>query len=376
MDLIDPDRRLWPDDETESTSTVPFLALGNPAAGRVLIPASPLAVSGQSLIRHHGGMTHTERFIRRTAATSARMGILRVLLRKRRHVDLGDPDDPSSLRHVLAAATGEDRPHIAASFGPTRSNQKPVIRVMRADGVAIAYAKIGWTPLTARLVEAEVTALKTPGVRDLKTVKAPQVLHYGMWQSKRIAVFEAVPGRPGRVDPSEEAFTEVARLWGSEHQTLNESEFANTLITSAETVEGSNSVRARATAQNLLERYGSESFRFSGWHGDWTPWNNARYDKPRIALWDWERAGEVAPEGFDSIHYRFQPIFIRSRHNLADLLESATSGLINTSANQRSALAHLYAAGIALRHLQPDSDRGPVERSIQLLDEIDQLIRI
>lgn len=373
MELIEPDRRLWPESEPSPTASE-FLVLGDPAKGRVLIPMSPTSVTAESLERFHGGMGLGDRIARRGAATLGRLGLLKALARDRRYVDLGLAEDSNSLRHLLSSVTGEDHIAIAVSFGPTRANQKPVIRIMREDGTTIAFAKIGWSSLTSRLIEKEVAALQTSGVERLQNVAAPPVLFDGKWQEFRIAIFGAILGRPGKLTPTETAFLEVASLWGRTESRLEGSEFARQLKASADRVEGPIGETSRSTIEKLLSSYGSDSFEFAGWHGDWTPWNNARFDDSKIVLWDWERAGDPAPVGFDSIHYRFQPEFLKRQRALIDLLEIATAGLERHSTHKRETLGQLYSASIALRHLQPDSGDGPFGRSAALIEELRELL--
>jgi hypothetical protein len=371
--VTEPDRRLWPE-SAESPTSSRFLVLGESDKGRMLIPTRPRAATGEALVRFHGGMGLSNRIARRAGAILGRFGLLETVVRNRRFVDIGDVADPNSLHHLLSSATGEKEIAIAVSFGPTRANQKPVIRVMQPGGATVAFAKIGWSALTGRLIQQEVAALQTPGIGHLQHVTAPPVLFAGEWQTFQVAVFGALLGKPGRTTPSEDAFNEVGGIWGVSESTLGESEFARQLIRSADHVEGLVGEQASMSIEKLLALYGGDSFNFAGWHGDWTPWNNARLDDSRIALWDWERAGDAAPLGFDSIHYRFQPAFLRSRLALGDLLELASSGLENQPALERLKLARIYAATIALRHLQPDSGAGPYQKSANLIKGLGDLL--
>lgn len=370
MELTQPHRSLLPETRTDTSET--FHVLGHPEKAQVLLPTGSPKATARSLLRYHGGMGRGEQLARRGAAILARLGILALMVRGERFVDFGDIDDPGSLRSILSNATGEQDFTVAISFGPPRANQKPVIRIMRPDGSAIAFAKLGWNPLTARLVDAEVAALEEPGIGALKSVTAPRVLYSGPWRDNRVAVFTALKALPGKLTPSEAAFVEVAEIWPHTRQTLATSNYARNLEASARSARDVVGDLAVETVEGLLEAYGGEELYLAGWHGDWAPWNNARLDDNRIALWDWERAGQEAPEGFDSIHYRFQPEWLKDKVPTESLIASSTAGLSGRSPTMREAIGQLYVATIALRHLQPDSTGGPVDRSTQLLRDLDQ----
>ena len=120
--------------------------------------------------------------------------------------------------------------------------------------------------------------------------------------------------------------------------------------------------------------FGDEEMEFGGWHGDWTPWNNARFDPDRIVLWDWERSGQPAPLGFDAIHYRFQALVHGPSGSLRRLLDESTVNVRAT--DQKQLLGYLYAATISLRHLQPDTFGGPRAMSAAHLAELREMISL
>jgi hypothetical protein len=55
----------------------------------------------------------------------------------------------------------------------------------------------------------------------------------------------------------------------------------------------------------LASRLAGTRWRFGAWHGDLTAWN-AHPDPGGVAVWDWERASDPVPVGFDAAHAAFQ----------------------------------------------------------------------
>ena len=339
-----------------------------------MFPIEYNRAAAASFIRYHGGMGTRERTTRRLGYLIARMGLLSLVANDQRAVDIGDQGDPNSLSSLLTNATGESQLCLAVTFGPTRSNQKPIIRAIRKDGTTVAYAKVGWNDLTKGLITNEVGALQNPAIKDLRQVVTPAVLHIGPWGSNLIAVFEALEGRPGRLTPPSAAFEEVGRMWPTETTNLSNSRYATRLREQSMAVQGSAAATTKEVIGLVLERYGDHEFEFGGGHGDWTPWNNARRDGGKVVLWDWERAGHPGIIGFDSINYRFQPLAVKGRRSLSELLRAGTEGIEALSPPQRIALGHLYAATIALRHLQPGSERGLASTSLGYLEELRLLV--
>jgi hypothetical protein len=376
MELTEPHQSLWPGGGQSDTAET-FQVLGHAEKAQVLLPTRPLKATSQSLIRYHGGMGFGTRVARRGAATLARLGILGVLIRDRRFIDLGSTNDPGSLRSIISNAVENGSFSVAISFGPPRANQKPIIRIMNPDGRTVAFAKIGWNELTKNLVDAEVEAVSSEAVQALNSVVAPRVLFHGNWETNRVAVYQAVLGGPGRVEPDANQFLAVAHCWPTSTQKLRTTSFFERLVADLTNIEGSNGQVARGIVELLDATYGEKEFSLGGWHGDWTPWNNARLSQRRIVLWDWERAGGEAPLGFDSVHYRFQPSSLRGgRRPVAQLLNAAIRpGNSSLAGNDPEAIGRLYMATVAARHLQPGGESGPVAQYGTFLNELAAILR-
>lgn len=370
--MTEPHERLWPSEPGSQDNGTRYAIVGSPEVGQLLVPLDSRRAASEAFVKFDATMGLADRALRRSASLVARSGVFRFLTRRSRWIDLGDKDHNGSLLSILSAATGKRDLQVAASFGPPRANQKPILRIMRSNGTTIAYAKVAWNDLTHRLIENEVKTLRLPQVGQLKTVTAPEVLYTGPWLDKSIAVFGALRQQPGKLAPSNEAFEEVAGMWGIEEYPLAGSDFVRALEESAAQLIGPAAELGIRVVDRLVMRYGNEIMPMGGWHGDWTPWNNARCGS-RIALWDWERAGAPSPLGLDSIHYRFQPLSVEGDHTLTDLLNIATAGI---SADRATAmtLGHIYTAAIAFRHLGPNTSEGPQEKSLGYLAELDQLL--
>ena len=62
---------------------------------------------------------------------------------------------------VLPRILGVPRVEVAVSIGrQLRPNLKPVLQIMTPEGDVLAYAKLGWNPLTRSLVENEAAVLR------------------------------------------------------------------------------------------------------------------------------------------------------------------------------------------------------------------------
>ena len=85
------------------------------------------------------------------------------LSRERFVVRTGPAVDPAMdlVGSVLPRVLGVPRVEVAVSIGrQLRPNLKPVLQIMAPEGDVLAYAKLGWNPLTRSLVENEAAVLR------------------------------------------------------------------------------------------------------------------------------------------------------------------------------------------------------------------------
>ncbi|HJR91814.1 MAG TPA: hypothetical protein VJ938_05200 [Acidimicrobiia bacterium] len=334
--------------------------MGKPDASQVLVPLDRRAATAGALIRHHAGMGAGERITRRLVSGAARVGLLKPLLRRRVSVDAGTSGQPS-LHAEIARLLGQSPLWLSVSFGPPRPNQKPVVRALDARGRTVGVAKIGWDTLTTALVEAEAAAVQMPALRRLTHVTVPELIALDEWRGHRLAVYKAEMGRPGRTNPSWEAFSEVATAWPTARLQVENSPLTRSLADTG--------ALAFEVLEVALARWGGIELQFGGWHGDWTPWNTARRSGGGVVVWDWERAGPGVPLGFDMIHYRFQARATRGGYPVADLLAD-----VRTWDPLARLLTSEEAEATAVWYLMAISHRHAGHRHLTYLEELARVL--
>lgn len=348
---------LWETDPPPGTATTPMAALRKRDGSQLLIPLRTNTLAAAALIRHNGSETLANRLVRRVAWLGARTGLARPLLRPRIRVAIeGSKHEGPSLHEYLADLLGMNAVEFSVTFGPPRPNQKPVVRVMTATGETVAFAKIGWNELTTRLVEHEVTFLRSPVARAFRRVEVPRVLHLDWWRSHRLALFTPLLGIGSRLEPSPDAFADVALAEGQFRQPLVTSPYLQSrhLLVTALPVDD------RSLGSRLLDiverKWASLDLTFGRWHGDWTPWNMARSPRGSLILWDWERTEEGVPLGLDAINCVLQPLLRRQvRQPLMVLAETQRRSRVVLAAlgldeSAQEATLHLYILEMLLRH--------------------------
>ena len=252
------------------------------------------------------------------------------------------------LSHHLARVLGRPDVDMAVRVGGTRPNSKPVMRVS-AGAEALAYAKVGWSPLTRELVAAEAEALRRLASAPPASFSVPELLHAGEWRGTALTVVAPVGG--GRIDahpePPAEATTELARGAGAHRSRLDDGAWWQRL---RERIGRTGAGPQRALAERTAAAHGGTELDHGRFHGDWTPWNMTRTDG-RLLAWDWERAGDRAPVGIDAVH-----------HCLLVLMNAR--GL----APEQAAAETLARAGALLAPLGVAADAAPALVAAELLE--------
>ncbi|MSO38535.1 MAG: hypothetical protein EXQ69_09865 [Acidimicrobiia bacterium] len=208
---------------------------------------------------------------------------------------------------------------VVSLLGPPRPNDKPVLQVLDSSGATLAWAKVGWTPLTRQLVEHETQMLNTLTDRELP-FDVPLPIASTIIDGYSIALHSALPvwtaGRK-RCSPKVDWLTVAVSSTGTlTTEPFGETEYLAGLNKRIELVA---SVDARATLSHVVDRlvgeHASVPLKCGRSHGDLSAWNlDWRSDK--VLVWDWERAQDGLPVGIDAIHYAVQQ---KSRLSLADL---------------------------------------------------------
>jgi hypothetical protein len=314
-------------------------------------------------------------------ATSRRARLRQVVLAGLFSVGLGDRsvgdlafrdtvrvDGPERLSARLAALIGGDV-RVSMRFGPDRANRKPVLQLLDATGVCVAFAKVGVNPLTRELVRREAAALTRLEDQNLAPVRPPRLLFAGRWREdlelmvvEALPVWRPEPTRPGAVDDARiAAMRAVAKVGG----VRTDVDALNGYLTDL-------TARIRALDPNpgtgpllgALDRVRASGLPvpIGAWHGDWTDGNMAVRDD-EVLLWDWERFADRVPVGFDALHCEFNRAMgapNRSAAAAAAAVRDRCADLLapfDVPATMAGAIWSLYAAEIATRFLTDGLDR-------------------
>ena len=301
-------------------------ALPGLARPRVLVPLASNRAAAEAVRQYSDGMTQRARLAKAAVGLALRSGALPGWLRRRGLVvAAAGPAEGSLLGDHVPAALGRSDLAAAIVLGPVRPNRKPVVQLIGRDGRPVGYMKVGWNDLTRRLVRAEADTLRRLAGASLRTFTAPDLLHQGRWQGLDITISSALPHRVLRrrrryALPPVAVSREVAALGGVEEAALGESGWwaglQERLVPVRQAMAAGRAGPAApgdlgaggSTLDGILERLAAQSstrLAFGTWHGDWGPWN-LRSTPGRLLVWDWERAADGVPLGFDLLHFGYQ----------------------------------------------------------------------
>jgi len=249
---------------------------------------------------------------------------------------LGRLSGKDSLMEHIGELVGVDTDSMAVTIGPPRANRKPVLQLMAPDGEIVAFAKIGWSPLTRELVRNEAAWLGYLGRSEMAGILVPRHIGVTEWRGLDVAVLGPVPiraypmRRPGR-PPSLAVFRQIATSTGTTDELLGESHFAERHIEQAAGTADAELVT------RTLARHEEELLEFGTWHGDFSPWNMSSGLRG-ISIIDWEFARPGVPVGFDVLHFGLQ--VNQNRRGL-----SADRALVQALESGRPTLERLGAFG-------------------------------
>jgi|SRR6185437_621178 len=273
---------------------------------RLLIPARRRA--GAAAVRRYGEPGSARaRLGRRALGLALASGAGPVLLRDRLRIRV--PAGAPTLETYLSGQLGGEV-LLSMHLGAARANRKPVLQLLTPAGRTVAFAKVGITPLTSRLVSDEHAALDQVQAGGLTTVQAPQVLHLGRWQDLDVLILSALPvwraRRPLADGQLAAAMAEVAGLAAGPPEPLAGGRYLRGLAGRLAAAPASaDRAVLEAELAELNREHGRHELALGAWHGDWTPWNMA-VTADGLLLWDWERFATGVPAGFDALHYQLQ----------------------------------------------------------------------
>lgn len=272
---------------------------GNP---RLLVPESGPVVQTRVLRRQLTGQRWRTRLARNGLSLAAGSGMLTWLPGLR--VAVTGPQGAPSIEDPLRDVLGVDEIRLTMPVGPARSNRKPVLQVTDPTGRVLAFAKVGHTPLTRRLVRQERQALRSLETASLKEVRVPRVIALLWWEGYDVAVLEAlvIPSRRVTGEAGQRRLLSVVEEIAAIGRTVIEwrhHPYRPALLAQVGDC-GERGAPLRRHVEQVDDRL---RFATGAWHGDLNPGNIAVVPGP-CPVWDWERFEVGVPVGFDLLHHR------------------------------------------------------------------------
>lgn len=348
-------RALWPNTEFVRISTSPrpaigwrrvttFFVLPHLRRPRLLVPDRPGA--GAALAVYNDAMGCTTRLRKAVAAQAidrrlgpflGRQQLSLDVHRDASHADLCD----QLFDHWVASVIGRPDAFAVIMFGAPRPTRKPVVLLVSPEGQRVAYAKIGWNPMTADMVNNEAKTLQRLAHLEIRSFLAPRPILQGTWYGQPVLITEALPTSFRRQRklhswPEPAVLLSVASADARfERVPVGESPWWRDLSNQLARHGQPGGLEPLADFRDYLQQsQGGRLVHLGRWHGDWAPWNMATLGDGRVSLWDWERSRLGVPVGADAAHFAFQVALSRTAWDgaaayrravveLADYLEAA-----------------------------------------------------
>ena len=215
------------------------------------------------------------------------------------------------LLDYLSTALGEPHLVFAGTDRPCREFVTPVLQLFTVEGRCIGFAKIGWDPVTQRMIDDEADALRRVRAASPSGVRVPDVLWHGYWQGLAVMVTAPMPTDirrlPRRARVPVDPLAEIAAVDGPVAPTaLGTSDYLRDAMETgfAAATVGRRDVLHRA--ERITADFGELDLTFGRWHGDWVPWNLGR-SRDTLFAWDWAYSATAVPLGFDAMHFAAIP---------------------------------------------------------------------
>lgn len=274
---------------------------------RLLLPASPGLARAATAAFSGGRAGLARRLIEQS------IGLAAAAILPTDRVRAEPSADETSSRKDLLCHVASHLPvaptFLAVRLGSDRPNQKPVVVFGTDEGDVVAFAKLGWNPLTRRLVAAEARALRRlVEPRRLEVVRVPEIRLHEPWQDARVLVMEALPRH---VRPSVSRTARRARLVaamrdiaGATHHSSLGDWVAERLMPRVQAMESTARDVVLDALDRVVGRLGRLDVEIGAWHGDFRPWNLV-VETDEVRVWDWERFGAERLVGMDAVHFHF-----------------------------------------------------------------------
>ena len=373
--LLDAARLIWPAPATvridragaagpvgtdRSRSLVLVPSAANP---KLAVPAEPRAAAATVARSATAPGSFADSARTRAISVAFGSGLGGRLLRDRLVVTL--PAGASGLDDFLGELLHE-RVVVGLRVGPPRANRKPVLSVVTPDGRLLAYAKLGRSELTDRLVADEGAALTRLAASDLGDVVVPRVLFAGRWQEHQVLVQSPLPVRRSSgsdVDRRvEAAMVVVSGAEGVSEARLSAHPWWTRTTDAAHRLPPTDSRGPLLGIGAALAEHADRTLPMGGWHGDWNP-GNCSVVPGSVLVWDWERYETGVPLGFDALHLRLQSAIgggATPRAAATALLTDAPGLLapFGVPSGDACLVAQLYLWGLGVRYATDDQAKA------------------
>jgi hypothetical protein len=287
------------------------------------------------------------------------------------HVMVGKRQ-PSDLETALSDAVGHDRIDLAIALPHRHSHQHRVgFLVMSPGGQPLAYAKYGYRPYAASLLEREGSFTHYVRGLHLEKVAVPDVLRHGALGAGYVLIFAPIaPGSraAGRVLTArhQAVLLELARHAGSEPSAALLSRFSARLKVMAPLLPSDWTTLLTSAADAIVATPGVTELASVLSHGDFVPWNMRTCPDGRLVLFDWERGQRDQFPLWDGFHFLTQVDITLHRasprasaaRSLEQLSRSDMAGILGLSTTQVSALFLAYLADASLQWFESEATRG------------------
>jgi hypothetical protein len=319
----------------------------------LLVPNDRRA-GARSLLQFNDSMTQGGRSAKAAMAIALRMGLAQVFLRHRFSVSVIDAGR-DLIESELPRLLGVRRVEVSIFAGRgQRPNVKPVLQVMDVEGRILAFAKLGWNPLTTSLVDNETMVLRMLARKATTSFRAPTVLHAGQWNGLRLVLLTPLRHRYLRSrgvesSPPLHVLEEVAAIGPIRRERLVTGQYWLELTERAASAAGpiGNSDEDEGVFSRLGRRLSDARVVTCMSHGDFAPWNMIHADGG-LNVWDWERAYASRPLGFDALHFNFEVAYQKQRLGPAEAIASAMARsrpafqALRVSAEEAEAVREVY----------------------------------
>ncbi len=315
----------------------PYLAQPSLEHLQSLFPLSDRRATARALHRVHDARPLSQRILGLGAQVGALGGQLERLGGEVVHLP------PFGIEQRLARALGEPSLLISVSIGPRRRNRKPVLQLLRPNGVLIGFAKVAWSPLTTEFVTNEARWLRHVDGRLPPGLRTPAVLAHlrgtsgadraDLGAGTDIVVTSPVPTpltSYRRCPLSPASVAALARLGTQGRLSLGE-QWDTGWRPGGTKPDDDGRLGELVDLDRVVERHAETLIEWGLWHGDLTPWNTATAGGV-TSIWDWEFAAAPRPVGFDALHMAFEEVRrqgIGFEAAALDMIERSAAAVLN-----------------------------------------------